>query len=78
MNDVIQVECYSGSRYAERPLAFTVSSYRHIVKVVEESWRTPSGLHFRVRTEDDENFELTYWEKSDSWQIEKAAADTCD
>jgi len=71
VDKAVHVESYSGSRYGERPLSFTLGDERHVVKVVEKSWRTPSALHFRVRTEDDERFELTYHEKTDEWHIEK-------
>lgn len=67
MDKTIQVECYSGSRYGERPLSFTLGEERHVVKTVEESWRTPSALHFRVQTEDDERFELAYDYRVDQW-----------
>jgi len=75
MDKGTQVECYSGSRYGERPLSFTLGDERYIVRVVEKSWRTPSALHFRVRTEDDESFELAYYEKADCWNIEKVSAE---
>lgn len=71
MEKAIQVECYSGSRYGERPLSFTLDDERYVVKVVEESWRTPSALHFRVRTGNGESFELAYYEKADSWSVGK-------
>jgi len=69
MDRPIQVECYSGSRYGERPLSFILHDERYLVKVVEKSWRTPSALHFRIRTENDESFELAYDEGVDQWQI---------
>jgi hypothetical protein len=40
---------------------------RYVVKEVEESWRTPAALHFRVRTDDGEVYELTYDERADRW-----------
>ncbi len=69
MDKTIQVECYSGSRYGERPLSFNFDDQRYLVKTVEKSWRTPSALHFRVLTEDDESFELAYDETADQWHI---------
>lgn len=75
MDKAVQVECYSGSRYGERPLAFILGDEQHVVKAVEKSWRTPSGLHFRVRTEDDESFELAYREKTDEWNLEKLSTE---
>jgi hypothetical protein len=69
MGEGAQVECYSGSRYGERPLRFLFADKRYLVKEVEESWRTPTALHFRVRTVDAESFELTYNERDDQWHI---------
>lgn len=66
---MIQVQCYSGSRYGERPLSFTLHHETYVVKVVERSWRSPSALHFLVKTEDNESFELAYYEKADEWDI---------
>lgn len=75
MDKAMRVECYSGSRYGERPLSFALDDERYVVKRVEKSWRSPSTLHFRVRTEDDESFELVYSEKADLWNIEKVSVE---
>lgn len=69
MKKAIQVQCYSGSRYGERPLSFSLHDETYVVKVVERSWRTPSNLHFRVRTEEGEIFELAYDDGSDTWCV---------
>jgi len=63
------VECYSGSRYAERPVSFGTLGRKHSVKDVIKTWRSPSRLHFHVRTEEDECFELTYDQRTDAWSI---------
>jgi hypothetical protein len=69
MRDKAHVECYSGSRYAERPVSFGFLGHKHSVKDVIDTWRSPSGLHFHVRTEEDERFELTYDQGTDGWSI---------
>lgn len=69
MEERARVECYSGSRFAERPVCFHLLGRRHVVQVVEETWRSPSGLHFRVSTEEGRRFELTYDDKSGEWNI---------
>jgi hypothetical protein len=69
MEEAARVECYSGSRYGERPLSFLAAHRRYVVKEVEESWRTTAGLHFRVRTDDDEVYELAYDEQADQWHV---------
>jgi hypothetical protein len=63
------VECYSGSHYAERPLAFSWEGQRHEVAAIEAEWRTPDGRCFQVRTREDLRFLLAYNESSDEWQI---------
>jgi RNase P/RNase MRP subunit p29 len=69
MEERARVECYSGSRFAERPVCFHFLGRRHVVRVVEETWRSPSGLHFRVVTEENRRFELTYDDRADEWNI---------
>ncbi len=69
MSEKTHVECYSGSRYAERPVSFDFLGHEHSVKDLVETWRSPSGLHFQVRTEEDECFELTYDQRTDEWSI---------
>ena len=64
-----RVECYSGYTYAQEPRAFVWQGQRYIVQTVEWTWRTPEGLYFRVRTEDDSRFELIYEETDDRWAI---------
>jgi len=73
MEEAARVECYSGSRFAERPVCFDFQSRHHVVRVVEETWRTPAGLHFRVATDDERRFELTYDDKADEWNITSLA-----
>ena len=63
------VECYSGSAYAERPIALRWDGQRLEVVDVEERWRTPEGMCFRVRVEDRRRFELIYNESNDIWEI---------
>jgi hypothetical protein len=64
-----QVACYSGHSYAQEPRTFTWQGEHHIVTAVERSWRSPSGPHFRVRTEDGACFELAYDELADEWRL---------
>ena len=73
MEERARVECYSGSRFAERPVCFAFRGRSHVVQVVEETWRSPSGLHFRVATEDDRRFELTYDDRAHEWNITSLA-----
>ncbi len=63
----IDVTCYSGQTYAERPYSFRWEGAEHRVKEVEKEWREPGEKHFRVRTAENRLFELCYHEKEDEW-----------
>jgi hypothetical protein len=63
------VECYSSSKYAERPTAFYWQEERLEISQVIKHWRTPIGVVFWVETTDDQQFELSYNESSDEWRI---------
>jgi hypothetical protein len=65
-----RVESYSGSRYAERPTALFVEEQRLEISEIINSWRSPKGLIFHVRTEDDQSFELIYDENLDQWNVQ--------
>lgn len=63
------VECHSGFRYAQRPIALHWQGQRLEVEAIEAEWRTPEAQHFRVRVVDGRTFELMYVEASDEWRI---------
>ena len=63
------VECYSGGAYAERPIALHWDGQRLEIGDIEERWRIPGELCFRVRTRDGRRFELFYNELYDVWKI---------
>ena len=64
------VECHSGHSYPQRPTAFTYQDERREVEKVLIGWRSPEGIHFRVLTTEGEDFELSYFLESDSWQVQ--------
>ena len=63
------VECYSGSTYAERPVALYWDGQRVQIIDIEERWHIPGKMCFRVRAEDGRRFELFYDELDDHWEI---------
>lgn len=65
-----QVECYSGSRYGERPTAFTWQGTFLRVESILRSWQEPDARCFLVKTAGDLVFELCYQESADQWQAE--------
>jgi len=65
--ETVAVECYSGGRFAERPVGIAWRGERLRVASVERAWRTPGGLGFIVRVADSRHFELAYTIASDQW-----------
>ena len=63
------VECHSGHEYAERPTALWWEGQRLEVAEVEARWRISGGKKFRVRTVDEQVFELLYVELYDQWRV---------
>ncbi|HBF40925.1 MAG TPA: hypothetical protein DDW19_03885 [Anaerolineaceae bacterium] len=63
------VECYSGSEYPERPLAFHWLGERLEVKKVLDASITPRGKTFRVMAANGQEFILGYDQQLDRWQI---------
>ena len=67
------VECRSDWAYAQRPLAFTWQGQRRQVQEIITGKRTPTGIDFLVRTNEDELFTLSYNENADQWNIQRQA-----
>lgn len=65
----IQVQCYSGHTYAERPDSFIYYGEAFTVKKVEREWLEPGERRFLVRTGDSKSFELCYNEQIDEWSL---------
>jgi hypothetical protein len=63
------VECHSGFTYAEKPIALIWESRRLEIIEISARWRSPQARHFRVRTSNGQEFELSYREADDEWQI---------
>jgi hypothetical protein len=64
-----EVECYAGTRYAERPVAVTLGGQRLSVIEVLSSWRTPAGPGFDVLVTGDRRLRLQLDEASDRWAV---------
>ena len=64
-----RVETYSSFAYAVAPRAFDFENTTHRVIDIVRQWRTPGQIHFYIRDERDEFFELTYHETDDAWQV---------
>lgn len=65
-----RVECFSGHRYAQRPVALVWGDKRLEVSEVEAEWHTTEGKRFWVRTVDGHGFDLSYSTEKDEWGVE--------
>jgi hypothetical protein len=63
------VECYSGARYGERPLALFWEGKRYEIAGIQRQWRLPEGPCYRVITQEEEKFDLIYLQVEDEWRI---------
>ena len=75
--DQISVECYSGYKADERPVAFTFQGRRREVVEIIDRWydggadaKRPEVNYFKVRTTDGSVFLLRYLPLFDSWSIQ--------
>jgi hypothetical protein len=65
------VTCYSGVRYAERPVAFQYAGERLQVSAVMRTWREPAALFFLVQSADGRRFRLAYEEETGRWSVDQ-------
>jgi hypothetical protein len=67
VDKLVQVVCYSGHTYAERPVSLIWEGIEHKVKQIEKEWQEPGARLFEVRTDDGILFVLSYNERGDEW-----------
>jgi hypothetical protein len=72
----VEVECYSGYRLNERPLAFTLEGHRWEVGEVVDRWYEggltpglPALDYFKVLTTEGKVFLLRYNSLFDAWSV---------
>ncbi|HYA03082.1 MAG TPA: hypothetical protein VEI04_08195 [Syntrophobacteria bacterium] len=72
----VEVECYSGHRANERPLAFTFEGRRWEVVEIIDRWyegglrpARPALDYFKVRTAEGRVFLLRYHSLFDAWAV---------
>ena len=68
------VECYSGTTYAERPVAVHWQGRRLAVEHVLRAWRTPDGPGFEVTVAGQHRFGLQFDEATGTWDVQEIAA----
>ena len=65
----LEVSCYSGHTYAERPVSFLWQGIKYEVQEIERAWLEPGERHFQVRTGDNKKFQLCYNEAKEQWSL---------
>jgi hypothetical protein len=66
---IVEVKCYSGLTYSERPQSFFWQGHELKVLSIEKEWFEPGNKCFRVVTEDEKVFELCYNVVQDEWRL---------
>jgi hypothetical protein len=69
LNNNLEVNCYSGHTYAERPKSFLWQDTEYRVEEIEKAWKEPGEKHFQVRTRDSKIFRLCYNETEKQWSL---------
>ncbi len=67
MEQPLDVGCYSGGRYGERPQWVELDGRRVAVKRVDKQYKQPERLVFEVTLEDERRLTLYYYTKQDVW-----------
>ena len=65
----VQVKCYSGREYAERPVSFIMGDRTYSIETILKDWHEPGEKHFLVVAEDRNCYELCYNERNTEWFI---------
>jgi len=71
----LEVTCYSGRLYADRPQSFRWQDVEYEIREIEKEWLEPGERYFRVRTGDNKLCQLCYNEKKAKWSIIELAGD---
>jgi len=65
----LEVSCYSGHTYAERPRSFVWQGIAYEVVAIEKTWQQPGKRCFQVSTGDNKLFNLCYNETQHQWSL---------
>lgn len=63
----IEVSCYAGYRYPERPVSFKLLERTFVVEEVLDRWYGEDYLYFKVRADDQRVYLLKYDQYQDQW-----------
>ncbi len=73
IEEMVDVACYAGSRYPQRPQRVTWRGAEHEILAVESEWQEPRRRCYLVRLEGDLLLRLSYHERNDRWTATEAA-----
>ena len=67
--DNLEVNCYSGHTYAERPVSFLWQGTEYEVAEIDKRWQEPGEKYFQVSTRDNKLFRFCYNEAEKQWAL---------
>ncbi len=67
MEQPLDVGCYSGGRYGDRPQWVELNGQRLAVEVVNREYRQEERLVFEVTLENEQRLALYYYPQQDTW-----------
>jgi hypothetical protein len=67
IEEMVEVACYAGSRYPQRPQRVTWRGSEHEVLAVEREWQEPGRRCYLVRLHSQHLLRLCYRERNDRW-----------
>jgi len=65
----IEVSCYSGYRYGERPVSFKLLEKTFVVQEIIDRWYGEDHLYFKIRADDQRVYLLKYDQAKDRWSL---------
>ncbi len=70
---MVKVECYSGYRVNERPVAFTINEFDYTrsfqIREVIDRWFGETADYFKVIADDENIYLLKYDSRQDAWDL---------
>ena len=69
----LEVRCYSGHTYAERPESFRWQGVEYQVQKIEDTWQEPGKKCFLVCVGDNKRFKLCYNVTEGQWSLTELA-----
>jgi hypothetical protein len=65
----VEVKCYSGFAYAERPVSFRWRGKEYNIEKIEKEWQEPGRKCFLVSTGETKSFQLCYNHINQQWTL---------